>query len=493
MMKLAKIRIFWSVFLAFLVIILLFFKIVPTGRITYRQIWPRGLASGQGFLLDFKPSERLDSSIKKSLKIVADPVYFSLFTPRRFDQATITVKYHRQLNLETPIIEMGVLKDKVAGRYELRPLENRLLDELRYDWQRLSADGRPLVLQSVNNYQQVDTFLNDWQNNRLKNCVGLANACVAVYNYAVETKYSLANFKATSPISINQPLRGAHQFYVYFNGGSWRLNFNFVDLNQDVASDPIQVILSSNSSVVASQSLSDDNLKPTGTEEGRSLNLSGEKLVPGVYKVEVRTSDDIIIKDITSSAAKLAFINRIWPVSAPNGLIKIWTDGSYLQAQTTNPASLGPIAFGSSQVSLVAAYQQYSSSVLSDSTVREIQLKYDDIVLDNDGMFALSPDHFFNPGVKKIDRNFQVRDNIKYVVADYSEPTSLGEYRLASATFDLRDAWRENGRYTFLFSIPGLALDESQTTTSTEAYLEIKEIVIKLQGKTLWQKIFNRS
>ncbi|MFA5754545.1 MAG: hypothetical protein WC905_04320 [Patescibacteria group bacterium] len=486
-----KIRIFWLVFLAFLVLVFLFFKVVPTGRITYRYTWPRVLHSGKGFISDFKPGERLDVANKKSLKIVADPVYFSLFTPRRFDRATVTVKYRHSLSSTTPIIELGVLQDKFSGRYELRPLENRLLDDWRFNWNRLlEADGQ-LVLQAEPIYTDSAEFFRDLDSGRLKNCSGAVSNCLAVYNYDLSPKFSLPNYRMSLPVTISQPLRGAHQFYVYFTGGKWRLSFDFVDLNQDKEADPIKVFLLSGSDVIDQDFISDENPDPTGgREENRSLILQGESLPAGVYKAEIKVSDDIVIRSIQSSSEKLVFINRIWPVSSPNLPLKILTDGTYLQAQTLNPASLGDIAFGQQTVPLTAAYRPFSSAIASDYARREIKLDRDDIILDNNGIFAFSADSFFNPGLKKIDRYFRPGDQIKYIVADYSAPRGDHNLRTATAQLDLRGASREKGKYTFLFSVPGLMLSDGETPSAATDYLEIKEIKIKLQGKTLWQKIF---
>jgi hypothetical protein len=141
---------------------------------------------------------------------------------------------------------------------------------------------------------------------------------------------------------------------------------------------------------------------------------------------------------------------------------------------------------------LTETYRQFSSVASDDFSRKEVVLNHDDVILDNNGVFAFSPDDFFSPSVKKIDRFFKSDGQIKYVVANYTAPVSDQDFRIASATFDLSSANRENGKYTWLFSVPGLALAEGETATSTDNYLEIKEVKVKLQGKTLWQRIFRR-
>jgi hypothetical protein len=492
MVKLTKIRIFWLILLAFLVIFFLFFKVVPFGHITYRYVWPRVIGSGQGFISDFKPQARLDSSVKRTLKIVADPVYFSLFTPRRFDKATVTIKYRRQLDASTPIVELGLLQDKFSGRYELKPLENRWLDNQRFNWRRLSERDGELILQVDNYYEHLDDFWSDVQMDNLKDCQNGISSCLAVYNYNLQSDFKLANYRAAFPITIDQPLRGTHQFYVYLTGGDWRFQFSFVDLNQDREADPIEIVMFSGSQLIAREAWPDLNLNPTGgPEEPRSLVFQGGPLPTGVYKVEIRVSDDVVIKSLRSPSEKVVFINHIWPVSSLAKPLEFWTDGSYLQAQTLNPSSLGDIVFGEGRLSVSDTYQQFSTPV-SDYALRQVKSPHDDLMYENNGVFSFSAASFFNPGVKKIDRYFKPGDQIKYIIANYSVPDSEKEWRFATAEFDLRTASRDKGKYTFLFSIPGLALDSAVKPAEADNYLEIKEIEVKLQGKTLWQKIRGR-
>jgi len=54
-----KLRLFFFSLILVFVLAFLYLKIVPFGRITYERHWPSGLKSGQGFIYDFSPAERL--------------------------------------------------------------------------------------------------------------------------------------------------------------------------------------------------------------------------------------------------------------------------------------------------------------------------------------------------------------------------------------------------------------------------------------------------
>ncbi len=478
---LLKLRLIFGLIILILAAVFLYLKVVPFGVITYSRTWPRGLASGKGFIYDFKPAERIDNADSSILKIVADPVYFSLSAPRAFDSAEITVKYRDRLSSSTPIVEIGVLRDKLTGRYDLQPLQNSLVDRYRFSWPRLEdANGR-LILQAEKYYADPAAFIKDLQAGNLQNCPGGPSSCVATYDYPLDLPFRLPDYSAVLPTVISQPLRGAEQFYAYFPAGAWRLNFNFTDLNLDKGQDPITVNVYSGEKIVATKTLADNNPAPdSGKAEEKKITLNGQSS-SGLYRVEIRVSDDIVMSRLESSSDKISFINRIWPVSGPGRLI-LFTDASYVGVSTVNPASLGKISFGGQDFSLDKTYKQFSFS--GSAGVNKIVLDKDDLVLENSGVFSFSGASLIDPGAKKIDRYFSPSDNIRYIIAAYERPLEDNGIKTARATLNLKGADNENDKYTFLISIPGL-----DGANGSSQYLEIKEISIKLKGKTIFEKL----
>lgn len=475
-----KIRLILGLIALILVFLFLCLKVVPFGHITYSRTWPRGLASGKGFIYDFKPAERIDAS-SSSLRLVAEPVYFSLYAPRAFDSAEITVKYRDQLATATPVIEVGVLRDKLTGQYELQPLQNNIVDRYRFSWPRLEDSSERLVLQTEKYYSDASEFNQDLKAGNLKGCPGGPTACVATYNYQLDSEFRLPDYVALVPTVINQPLRGAHQFYVYFKSSSWRLAFDFVDLNLDKEQDPITVNVYEGDDVIATKTLTDNNPAPaSGQSENKILTLSGQK-ASGLYRVEIKVSDDIVLSKLNSSSDKIAFINKIWPVSGA-GSLTLFTDASYLSVSTVNPASLGKISFGGDSFVLDKTYKQFSFQ--AGQGINKVVLDQDDLILENSGVFAFSSSNLVNPGTQKVDRYFSPSDNIKYIIADYERPLEEDGVKTAHAALDLKGAVNEKNKYTFLISVPGL-----DGVTGAENYLDIQEIRIRLTGKTMFEKI----
>ena len=148
------------------------------------------------------------------------------------------------------------------------------------------------------------------------------------------------------------------------------------------------------------------------------------------------------------------------------------------------------ISFAGKSFNLNEPYKQFDLIVDNPQTAKEIKLDKDDVILENNGVFAFSKNSLFNPAPYKINRFFKINDNIKYIIADYEAPLDYAEngFRTKTVSFDTKAAYRENGKYNFMISVPGL-----DSNASSSDYLEIKEIRLDFSGRTLWQKLFKRN
>jgi len=478
-----KFRLFLGLILLIITLSFLFLKIVPFGHITYSRDYSSNLKSGKGFIYGFTPAERVDLKSGDLPRLIGDPIYFSLFTPRTFDKAKVTVTYRDNLAINTPVVELGVLADNIVWRYDLKPLDNKSLDYLMLKWNKIEQNGK-ILLEKENNYSSLSDWESDLAKGKLKGCVNELENCLAVYNYSPKYNYQITNYQPATPMVINVPLRGAHQFYVYVNNDPLRLKFDFVDLNQDSKSAPISIILSSTDKIIETKTVADTDLNPgSGVTEEKTATIDQPKLAAGVYKVEVKITDDMVIKRIESSVNRLSFINKVWPVSNP-GSLKLFTDADYLQVKALNPASLQTLNFGGEDFSLTEAYRQFDFKSKSVGGTKEIDLSKDDLILENNGVFAFSQNSLFNPSLPKVDRFFSVKTPLKYIVADYQKPLESDGLKIATAELNLKGAYRENGKYSFMISVPGL-----KTEDGSNDYLEIYKIKIELDGRTVWQKI----
>ncbi|MCG2700957.1 hypothetical protein L6267_02200, partial [Candidatus Parcubacteria bacterium] len=207
-----KIRIlFWGILFGF-VCWLLYMAIAPSGKISYvRRDFGISPPNYNYFISKLTPEDRVELVQGTKLpigslvpqKITGDPVYFSLRTLRKFDKAKLTLKYKNENAL--PIIEAGILADSVVWRYDLQPVENKIIDQLSLAWD-VIMEGEAILLQREKKYNSIDEFLNNMPDNKE----------IALYNYNLAQKYLLPDYeKSNENLILDCALRGAYQFYVY--------------------------------------------------------------------------------------------------------------------------------------------------------------------------------------------------------------------------------------------------------------------------------------
>jgi len=471
-----KIRlILWSIVIL-TIFALKYLAIVPYGKITY--IYHQNghnLFGGKGFFGNFTPLDRVDTQ-GDNLKIVGDSVYFSLFTPRRFESAKMTIVYRGFDYQSYPIIEAGVMVDPILRNYRLYPISNYILDRLAGEWHKKNDNGL-VLLQKEKKYSSVaDLLANPPQSGEL-----------AFYNYQHNFPYQIEGYKASEKIVSLPDLRGAYQFYTYIDNEDLNFSVDFVDLNQnlDKNGDPVQIyVYGSDKKAIAEYSLPDDGDKNDDgkVSEARNINIRIPNLAKGVYKVEVKTNDDLVSQNIKTTQSKLAFISHLWLYNYSSQSVNLWTDGTFVKAKANDPAGVGRIALNDAYLPILETYRQYSMNFINPQSINSIVVSQPETVIETSGVLGFSVDSIFNPNIKKIEANTDL-NGIKYIVANYNFPVNLGIWKKAEVKMDISDVYRENGKTNFMISIPGLLAENNIVGA------EIKSLQIELTGKSLIQKI----
>ena len=496
-----KLRLVFGVFLLVILVVIFCLKIVPSGKASYKKTWSNSFFSARGAMLDFRPGVRLDPKAKDYLKIIAEPIYFNFYSPRSFSKAKITIKYLDNLSTETPIVEIGLLRGGLNGNYELKPLQNKIIDDLKFSWQRIVDDGETLILQREKIYNNEVEFLADLSEGKLKNCAGGPLSCAVFYNYSNDCKYQAPANNLTRSLKINQALRGEHQFFNYFNQGPWFLNFNFRDLNLNSGQEGVKVNIYLADRLIASQSLigldlensneSFDNENTQGEAIGE-LRFSGLAEEGALYKVEIKASNDIVIENIESSSDHLVFINKIWPIYSRG--LKISTEAKFLSVKTFEAESLGAIYLNEEKFELDKTYNSLLLEAKEDEKyLNDLNLEKSGILIELNGFISLEGAKFFKPLPQKMDRFFSTNGPAFYLLSNYNPPKKEKDYKIASLEFDLNGTYLANEYYSFVISVPGLELVQNLSDEGllikSDNYLGIKEIKIEVEGRNLLEKI----
>lgn len=493
-----KLHIFLAGLFFLILAIFFYFKIVPCGNVSYHFSWPDNFFSSRSNFSEFRPGARIKADDKDYLKVISEPVYFSLFSPRNFDQAKVEITYFDNLSKETPIVELGLLKGGPSGSYELKPLQNKLIDSLKFSWSRIVDEDGLLILQKNKEYKNKEEFWQDFKRGDLKNCSADVFSCASFYNYPIETNYKLTSSATIFPLKITRALRGEHRFFVYFNKGDWYLNFDFRDLFLNDLNQDLKVEIFSENILVDSKvlnyergdisKLAFDNNNKQGKIVG-SLDFSGTEEKGALYTVVVKVDNNIIIEKTESSSNRLVFINKIWPVYGEKNL-KLYTDTSFLSLKTFETDSLGRVYFNNEEHNLNKTYSDLLINTTFNKEVKELRLENSGSLIELNGVISLSQEKFFNPLPYKLDRFFSEDLGYSYLLTNYRSPKKEGDLKVAELSFDLAGVVREAGNYDFVISVPGLVHDSGYDGDyKSEKYLGIKKIKVKFIGKNLWQKL----
>lgn len=484
---LIKFRLLEVLIIIALVLSFLLARLVPSGKIFYNRDFSRSFFAlgGQGFISQFSPAERVDFKSGAYPKLIAEPLYFSLFTPRAFNQARLIVTYQDNLSAATPIIEAGVLKDKVVWQYEMKPVANKILDNLK--WPTLQENGLTLYERRTP-VADLAYFLRNIT----------LHPDLALYNYSLLRPYYLDSYHPTKIAHVLAPsLRGPYQFYTYIDQEDLNFTFFFQDLNQnyDLKGDGVTILVNDyqGNNILTREVKDDGIIVDTAELSAQSVASFVIKDLPrGVYKVEVKTNDDIITKKILSSQSKISFINKLWLADGLFNKTELYTNVNNLRATAFGAPGQQTLLYAGQGLKINAPFQQFYKRVTpSADNLYSISLSPNNIILENDGLFSFNPSALINPDLKKVDNNWEDDKNINYILADYTPPLVKGDDKVAILNFDLSQAYREKNKYSFMLSIPGLYADNQTRLSKGEpaSYLTVKSIRVELVGKSLGTKL----
>ena len=125
-------------------------------------------------------------------------------------------------------------------------------------------------------------------------------------------------------------------------------------------------------------------------------------------------------------------------------------------------------------------------SIKMEEEISDIVIARDDLILSGRGVFSFSKENLLNPNYKQVDSDLNLK-NISYVLANYNlSKINENDWVFANINFDLRKAYREDGKYGFLISVPGLKVEDN-----LGCGVEISEIRVDLEGRSLLNKILS--
>jgi hypothetical protein len=289
-----KARLLINIILVSVFVYLLWMGLIPFGAINYSYDFNKE----NSFISPLRPDVRLLERENGTQKIIADPVYFNLHTPRKMKEAELKITYKSE-TANAPIIEAGVMVDSVLWRYDLKPVQNKIIENLCKSWDK-TIEGNLLFCQKEKDFNSIDDFLASTTD----------SDSLVVYNYNLVRDYRINDYLPSDEvITIDYPLMGAYQFYTYVKNETLDYQFYLLDQNKNRDEDRIDLNIYYNDLLIDTRHLPDDgNLTDNQKEsEIRLLELKIPNLPEGVYKIELRVNNDIITNQIKTTQQITSF------------------------------------------------------------------------------------------------------------------------------------------------------------------------------------------
>lgn len=441
---------------------------------------------------------------ERYLLITADPLTFTVRTPKTFSSATINLEFKNPFELSS--IDFGargakggtVPKNIYRLHGEMETLSTTWDSTCEGDtclfmrpFRKDTTDTEPVA---PKHYDTIDGFL--------KNLPPVQE--IETFNYNLTPLLRLPEYTPADRLTeIATTLRGFHEIYTYVQHEPLYFKFTLQDLNLSEGPDAVKVVASLGSKTVAKASLDDDGVtQATGNPSGeRTVELRVPDPEPGLYSITVQTkSDDVFIRHISTQQHLIDFRKRLYladndayaklggVATAPADVLVV---GTAVKATTTNQKSIQTITIDGKPLRLRSISQQEVFSRASSSMGR-VQAPKNDVLLGTDGYFALNQEQLFDPTLLSSPALINpIPDTINYVIANYPRLRDSGNGWLHAQTeFDAKELYRNvDGEYTFTIDAPEIS--------SQRKYLELKKISVTFQREpitlgNIWGKIWRR-
>lgn len=424
------------------------------------------------FISSFTPLSRLGERTsgekgRWQQGIIGEPIYFEISTPRRFKKANLEIEY-KDIGLQD--FQIGISTDKDNWQYKLTPLENKNMEQIINHWDTM-REGDSILLQKLKKFNTIEEFLTNMPNQDQ----------IAVYNYPLEENFSLTNYQSSNErFEFNKPLLGYHQFYTYKKGEPLDFIFNFKRKNkrkeENKREDMVNVFYKNK--LVGQKILSDDNLE-------QEIRLFKNDLPDGVYKIEMKLSDDTIVNKITARQHFFTFINKIHLLGEKTeqnkeGNISLYTNSPSLKFSTSQGNSLQNIQINSDHgqnLKIDDIYKQFEvanyecekfSYLGHENCLVKVSLTEEEILIQGAGLFSFERERFLNPEFNSLEKNSNF-SQINYIIANYKSPEEKNGWKIAQAEFDISNISQDDKKYKFILSIKGLPEKQKMEITRIKA------------------------
>lgn len=369
----------------------------------------------------------------------------------------------------------------------------------KLDWPHTTVNGITLWQRPSSESKTVQAFtsLSDFEQHS-PDMRQVAVVGVDPFSYASQQNYQPSRTPLTLPFAV----RGRQVIYVYAANEDLSISFNKIDRNIQPGSDKIRIRVSRADEVddrewLYERIISDDGNRSSDGQPGKpqSASIDIKQVEPGMYRVEMDCTKDVLIENLTSMQHVLGFADSFYPAAGPGykryisditfSPVTISTNVSQLEVAADHIQGKQALQIGNQKVALKNP-QVFTPVSLKTSTTQFVIGKADVQFKNFDGLITVAPFTLPVSGATTLSLYPKLNlENFDYVVAKYS-PKSSSSSLLVDEEYTQSDLLiTSNQSLAFAVMVPGLQANNYQVS--------LKKVKITyVRGSLSWSKVWHR-
>lgn len=301
-----------------------------------------------------------------------------------------------------------------------------------------------------------------------------------------------------TPVSIHHTLRGSHQLYVYAANETLQLSFDKIDLNRSKGTDGLVLrvaraedVTTSSQAWLKTVTVGDDGVSSGNGPRGKAqpVRLEIPNAPPGVYLIDINTSEDVLLANLTSLQHFMSFSGRVF---IANGLsygqskfapVIIRTNGSSITLAAQHAQGQQNLVVGGHKVVVQDVKKNHLTTTLLGVTT--LTIPKGDITIASNESLSFDGTSLLPLGARNLNIASPKTDlsTFDYILADYLPLAK--KMIVADRTFPLEELALKGKTLTFFINAPGLQADKHT--------LGLKDIrVTFIHGPFPWGKVWSK-
>jgi len=420
------------------------------------------------------------STGERYLVFTADPLTFDVSLARSMNAATVRMTYQGATRLGIALSSKGG-KEYPADFSDT----SELIGTLESGWNGAVRGSGMTLFQKTSAGQRVYTTVDEF----LKDLPDLKT--VGVYQVDLSPYVSLPSYVPSATVHTDSvTLRGNHTLITYV-GKQEDLDIRFMlqEANRNKGKDDVAVTVYRNGTIVHEDTVPDDGNQQDGGKASKLREYRLHLAAPGEGEYRVvfdPASDDVYIRSISSQQKYLVWDKKLYLAGSSeyrilgntsDSPLTIYVRGSSLKITTTHDSSLQTVKVGTQEIPITKRLEQVTVSLDPAQGLIPVTVRKQDLVLETDGGFVLSPSEDFSLYPREMGELTGSDDPAPYayVLARYTPATHDQSWNVTEHRFDSVELSRN----------VHVAVSGEPPIASGAASIRVKEIAVTFSGRAV--------